>query len=104
MKQMKVDLETLFGNDPLYEIDNDYPMQHFFITNFKKVWAANADIISMHYAGTGSVISGVTKTGKRDFMGMIDHGMKTLTRMYVKNFGDQLKQHCIDLLLGEHTD
>lgn len=101
---MKVPLDQLFGQDPLYEVDNnDTNFQHSFLSNFKKVWALNADIISMHYAGTGSVISAVTKTGKRDFMGLIDHGMKTLNRFYNSNFEDQVKQECIDILLGQHT-
>ena len=102
---MKNDLERAFGQDPLYEVDNtNQQMQHPFILNFKKLWAANADVISMHYAGTGSVISAVTKTGKRTFMGFLDHGMKTVSRFYIGNFEDQLKQNCIDLLLGQHTE
>jgi len=105
MRQMKVDLERAFGQDPLYEVDNtNQTMQHSFILNFKKEWASNADVISMHYAGTGSVISAVTKTGKRTFMGFLDHGMKTINRFYIGNFEDKLKQNCIDLLLGQHTE
>ena len=78
--------------------------QHPLILAFKTLWAENADVISMHYAGTGSVISEVTKKGTKDFMGMLDHASKTITRFYVNNFEDQVKQEAIDMLLGEHTE
>ena len=102
---MKVHLENILNNNPISELDNtNVNIQHHFITEFKRIWAINADIISMHYAGTGSVISSVTKVGKKNFLGFIDHGMKTLTRFYNSNFEDQIKQECIDLLLGQHTE
>ena len=102
---MKVYLENILGNNPISELDNtNASVQHYFITEFKRIWAINADAISMHYAGTGSVISSVTKVGKKNFLGFIDHGMKTLTRFYNSNFEDQIKQECIDLLLGQHTE
>ena len=105
MKQLGVDLESTFGQDVLAQADNDNPkQQHPFIIKFKNIWADNGDLISMHYAGTGSVISGVTRTGKRNFFGLLDHGMKTLNRFYIGNFEDQIKQESIDILLGQHTE
>jgi hypothetical protein len=38
----------------------------------KLMWAENGDTISKLYAGTGSTITSVTKTGKQGFMGKID--------------------------------
>ena len=38
----------------------------------KNMWADNGDIISKQYAGTGSTITSVTKTGKQGFLGKID--------------------------------
>mmetsp|Transcript_5987 Transcript_5987/g.5306 ORF Transcript_5987/g.5306 Transcript_5987/m.5306 type:complete len:268 (+) Transcript_5987:649-1452(+) len=105
MRQLGVDLNQTFGSDVLTQLDNNNPkQQHQFIVNFKHIWAENADIISMHYSGTGSVISTVTRTGKKDFFGMLDHGYKTLSRFYINNFEDQVKQECIDILLGQHTE
>lgn len=74
---------------------------HPFIYNFKNAWADNGDFISIHYAGTGSTTSNVTRTGKGGFMNMLDHGMKSIERFYVNNFEDHLKQEGIDLLLGQ---
>jgi hypothetical protein len=105
MRQLGVDLVSTFGQDVLSQLDNDNPkQQHPFIMKFKNVWADNGDLISMHYAGTGSVISGVTRTGKRNFLGLLDHASKTLNRFYIGNFEDQIKQECIDILLGQHTE
>jgi len=105
MRQFGVDLTAAFGEDPLSQLDNDSTKAcHPFISNFKNIWADNGDAISIHYAGTGSVISNVTRTGKRNFFGLIDHGMKTISRFYIGNFEDQIKQECIDVLVGQHTE
>jgi len=74
---------------------------HPFLFNFKNIWADNGDFISIHYAGTGSTISNITRTGKAGFMNMLDHGMKSIERFYVNNFEDHLKQEGIDLVLGQ---
>eukprot|EP01016_Furgasonia_blochmanni_P049446 TRINITY_DN750_c0_g1_i11.p1 TRINITY_DN750_c0_g1~~TRINITY_DN750_c0_g1_i11.p1 ORF type:complete len:260 (-),score=63.37 TRINITY_DN750_c0_g1_i11:136-915(-) len=104
-RHLGVDCSAVFGQDVLTQMDNPNPkQQHLFIINFKTVWADNGDYISKHYAGTGSVISSVTRTGKPGLFGLLDHGMKTLNRFYIGNFEDQIKQECIDLLLGQHTD
>jgi len=105
MRQFGVDLTSAFGQDPLSQLDSiDSKTVHPFISNFKNIWADNGDAISIHYAGTGSVISNVTRTGKRNFFGLIDHGMKTINRFYIGNFEDQIKQECIDVLVGQHTE
>lgn len=104
MKQLGVDLTLAFGQEPLYHMDTVGRQQHPLILALKTIWAENADVISMHYAGTGSVISEVTKKGTKDLAGMFDHASKTLTRFWVNNFEDQVKQETIDMLLGEHTE
>jgi hypothetical protein len=45
----------------------------------------------------------VTRTGKRNLVGIVDHGMKTLGRFYQQNVQDNYKQEVIDLFVGEHT-
>ena len=58
---------------------------------------------SKHYTGTGSTHTNITRTGKRDFFGLLDHGMKSLGRFYFQNFEDNQKQEAIDIFLGEST-
>lgn len=38
------------------------------------------------YAGTGALKSGFTRTGKRTLGGLIDDGVKSITRYYLNNF------------------
>ena len=74
------------------------------IINLKNAWADNGDMISKHYTGTGSTQTNVTRTGKRDLKGMMDHGLKTCRRFYQQYVEDNKKQEIIDILLGQHTE
>jgi hypothetical protein len=74
------------------------------IIKLKNAWADNGDTISKHYTGTGSTHTNVTRTGKRDLKGIMDHGLKTLGRFYKQYMEDNFKQEVIDILIGEHTE
>ena len=66
---------------------------------FKDIWAENGDEISIQYAGTPSTITTVAKTGGHSWLGLIQHRIATVTRLYQGNFEDDFKQECIDVLL-----
>jgi hypothetical protein len=105
MRQLGVDLTGIFGQDILIQLDNDnIKQQHPFVLSYKNIWADHGDYISMHYAGTGSSLSSVIRSGKKDFFGFIDQASKSINRFYIGNFEDQTKQECIDLLIGQHAD
>ena len=70
-----------------------------FKEKFKDIWAENGDEISIQYAGTPSTITTVAKTGGHSWLGLIQHGIATVTRLYQGNFEDDFKQECIDVLL-----
>ena len=80
----------------------------FFLTNnkfkenFKDLWAENGDEISIQYAGTASTITTVTKTGGHNLMGIIQHGIATVSRIYQGSFEDYFKQECIDTFLQKN--
>lgn len=76
---------------------------HPFVYYFKNAWADNGDYLSVHYAGTGSTISTITRTAKAGFLNMLDHGMKSIERFFINNFEDHMKQKAIDSLLGQKT-
>lgn len=87
----------------------DIPLSHSkkfhpFLYNFKNAWADNGDYISLHYAGTGSTTSQVTRTSKTGFVNMLDHGMKSIGRFFINNFEDHIKQEAIDLTLGQKNE
>jgi len=71
---------------------------------FKNAWADNGDYLSVHYAGTGSTTSKVTRTSKVGFFNMLDHGMKSIERFYINNFEDHIKQGAINLVLGQNIN
>jgi hypothetical protein len=52
--------------------------------------AAQASLLLLlwcrQYAGTGALKSGFTRTGKRTLGGLIDDGVKSMTRYYLNNF------------------
>ena len=73
-----------------------------FKENFKDIWAENGDQISIQYAGTASTITTVTKTGKHNLMGIIQHGIATVSRIYQGSFEDYFKQECIDTFLQKN--
>lgn len=71
-----------------------------FETLFRSIWADHGDEISRQYAGTGAMKSAFTRTGKRDVSGLMDDGIKSLTRYYLNNFRDGGKQDALDLVTG----
>lgn len=69
---------------------------------FKIMWANHGDDISNQYAGTGALKSGFTRTGKRTYGGLLDDGIKSLSRYYLNNFTDGRKQDAYDLITGTY--
>lgn len=73
-----------------------------FELKYKKVWAQNADALSIMYAGTGALKVDFTLTGKRTFKGMYNDGVNACMRYYINNFTDGIKQDAIDVMLGNY--
>lgn len=67
---------------------------------FKHIWGDNADAISKQYSGTGALKTDFTRTGKRSTSGVIGDGVKSVMRMYYKNFVDEGRQEVIDIICG----
>lgn len=67
---------------------------------FRVAWADHGDEISRQYAGTGAMKSSFTRTGKRDIWGLLDDGVKSVTRYYLNNFRDGEKQDALELVAG----
>ncbi|CAF1109646.1 unnamed protein product [Adineta steineri] len=69
-------------------------------TLFKNIWADNADVISLQYAGTGALKTDYTRTGQRSTMGLVRDGYNSCMRYVLNNFFDGFRQDGIDLFLG----
>jgi hypothetical protein len=93
MRLLKINFKESFHSlcilDQLDMVSKDN--EPFFL-KYKSAWADNGDFISKHYTGTGSTHTNITRTGNRDFFGLIDHGIKSLGRFYIQNFEDGFKQ------------
>jgi hypothetical protein len=75
-------LNSLIGCDSVMKATHGCDSTNILIINLKNAWADNGDMISKHYTGTGSTHTNITRTGRRDLKGIMDHGLKTLGRFY----------------------
>ncbi len=74
------------------------PSDNFAMNN---AYADAGDHISLIYSGTGHMKSDVVRTGKRQWIrGSIDDGWNSLSRYYLNNFQDGVKQDCLDTWNG----
>ncbi|KAF9161288.1 hypothetical protein DFQ26_004689 [Actinomortierella ambigua] len=67
---------------------------------FNHVWANNGDAISRAYAGTSALKGDFTRTGKRNWQGMVNDATNSIARMYQNTFKDSFRQAAIDYMLG----
>ncbi|KAG0232267.1 hypothetical protein BGW41_001910 [Actinomortierella wolfii] len=71
-----------------------------FESIFNHVWANNGDAISRAYAGTSALKGDFTRTGKRNWQGMVNDATNSIARMYQNTFKDSFRQAAIDYMLG----
>ena len=95
---LNLNVEKIFDKEEKFF----YLTNNKFKENFKDIWAENGDEISIQYAGTASTITTVTKTGGHNLMGLIQHGIATVSRIYQGSFEDYFKQECIDTFLQKN--
>jgi len=74
----------------------DIPKDTFIGTEFeyvfKNTWADHGDTISTQYSGTGALKNDFTRTGKRNFKGVLRDGENSIMRYYLNNFRDGFRQ------------
>lgn len=70
---------------------------------FRTLWAEHGDEISLEYAGTYALKGDLVRYGKQTFGGLIKDGMSALSRYYLNNFHDGIRQDALDLISGHYT-
>ena len=70
----------------------DNASTNMLVIALKNIWADNGDMISKHYTGTGSTHTNITRAGKRNILGMLDHSFKSVKRLYQQYVDDNNKQ------------
>ncbi|KAG5022727.1 hypothetical protein JHK85_019069 [Glycine max] len=77
---------------------------------FRILWADQGDEISLEYAGTHALKGDLVRYGKQTITGMIKDGMSALSRYYLNNFQDGIRQaisylfqDALDLISGHYN-
>ncbi|XP_019413115.1 PREDICTED: phosphoinositide phosphatase SAC8-like isoform X2 [Lupinus angustifolius] len=70
---------------------------------FRTLWAEQGDEISLEYAGTFALKGDLVRYGKQTLTGMIRDGMSAISRYYLNNFHDGVRQDALDLISGHYN-
>nr|XP_028945499.1 phosphoinositide phosphatase SAC8-like isoform X2 [Malus domestica] len=68
-----------------------------------EMWAVQGDEISLEYSGTYALKGDLVRYGKQTFGGIIKDGMSALSRYFLNNFQDGIRQDAMDLISGRYT-
>ncbi|KAF9481724.1 inositol/phosphatidylinositol phosphatase [Pholiota conissans] len=71
-----------------------------FSKEFREMWADHADAIAKAYGGSGALKSDFTRTNERTQKGVLEDGVKSVTRYLKNNFFDGARQDGFDLVTG----
>ncbi|CAH8308785.1 unnamed protein product [Eruca vesicaria subsp. sativa] len=72
-------------------------------TKFRTMWAEQGDEISLQYAGTYALKGDLVRYGKQTVSGAIKDGISAMSRYYLNNFQDGVRQDALDLISGRYT-
>ncbi|XP_008793079.2 phosphoinositide phosphatase SAC8 isoform X1 [Phoenix dactylifera] len=70
---------------------------------FKILWVQHGDEISLEYAGTLALKGDLVRYGRQTLAGLIKDGMSALSRYYLNNFQDGIRQDAMDLISGRYS-
>ncbi|KAK3406844.1 hypothetical protein EUGRSUZ_K02976 [Eucalyptus grandis] len=87
---------VLTSSECISMFDEDY-------RKFRTLWAEQGDDISLEYAGTHALKGDLVRYGRQTLAGAIKDGMSALSRYYLNNFHDGIRQDAIDLVSGHYT-
>ncbi|KAM1576488.1 hypothetical protein FF1_032955 [Malus domestica] len=87
---------VLDSSESIYMFAEDYQ-------TFRALWAEQGDEISLEHAGTSALKGDLVRYGKQTFGGIIKDGMSALSRYYLNNFQDGIRQDAMDLISGRYT-
>ncbi|XP_019162639.1 PREDICTED: phosphoinositide phosphatase SAC8 isoform X2 [Ipomoea nil] len=70
---------------------------------FKALWVQQGDEISLEYSGTYALKGDLVRYGKQTMAGLLRDGMSALSRYFLNNFQDGVRQDAMDLISGRYT-
>ncbi|KAF6157805.1 hypothetical protein GIB67_038273 [Kingdonia uniflora] len=95
-------LETQLHHIGVFAADETISTHRHFDEKYKILWANHGDEISIQYSGTPALKGDFVRCGKRTIQGIMNDGWNALSRYYLNNFCDGIKQDGIDLLQGHY--
>lgn len=69
---------------------------------FKTLWVEQGDEISLEYSGTHALKRDLVRYGKQTMAGLIKDGISAISRYYLNNFQDGVRQDAMDLMSGRY--
>ncbi|KAI5663409.1 hypothetical protein M9H77_22732 [Catharanthus roseus] len=87
---------ALSSTDCISNISEDFEI-------FKTMWVEQGDEISLGYSGTHALKGDLVRYGKQTMAGLIKDGMSAISRYYLNNFQDGVRQDAIDLITGRYS-
>ncbi|KAF3778627.1 Phosphoinositide phosphatase [Nymphaea thermarum] len=73
------------------------------LEKFKISWVEQGDDISLQYSGSHALKRDVVRYGKQTLPGLINDGLNSLSRYYLNNFHDGVRQDAMDLVSGHYV-
>jgi len=70
---------------------------------FKKLWVEHGDELSLEYAGSYALKGDLVRYGRQTLPGLLKDGVSALSRYYLNNFHDGVRQDALDLISGYYT-
>ncbi|XP_075103171.1 phosphoinositide phosphatase SAC8 isoform X1 [Nicotiana tabacum] len=70
---------------------------------FRTMWVDQGDEISLEYSGTHALKRDLVRYGKQTMTGLIQDGMSALSRYFLNNFQDGVRQDAMDLISGRYS-
>ncbi|XP_020882616.1 phosphoinositide phosphatase SAC8 isoform X1 [Arabidopsis lyrata subsp. lyrata] len=89
-------IEVFDSTECISTFEDDY-------TKFRTIWAEQGDEVSLQYAGTYALKGDLVRYGKQTMTGAIKDGLSAMSRYYLNNFQDGVRQDALDLISGRYT-
>ncbi|GFY82383.1 SAC domain-containing protein 8 [Actinidia rufa] len=70
---------------------------------FRTLWVEQGDDISLEYSGTHALKQDLVRYGKQTMAGLIKDGISAISRYYLNNFQDGVRQDAMDLMSGRYS-
>ncbi|KAJ8533775.1 hypothetical protein K7X08_007099 [Anisodus acutangulus] len=89
-------LGVLSSNESISMFTEDFEI-------FKTMWVEQGDEISLEYSGTHALKRDLVRYGKQTMTGLIQDGMSAISRYFLNNFQDGIRQDAVDLISGRYS-